>query len=348
MNDIHIIGAGPAGCFAAIHSLKHNPSKKILISEEHNSIGLPVKCSGLISKNAVDFLSKEINIKKCIKKKFTKAEVNFGNEKLELRSKQAMYLINRQVFDRLCAEKAEQLGAKIELNTKIINKYKSKTIIGADGPLSITAEYFKFPKISKFIATQQANINLKDFDQDTIQIFLSQKYIPGFFGWLIPQNEEETELGVGVRIPKDGKLAMDYLKLQLDIKQKLSLKGGLIPHEIRKKTYKLIGKKNIFLVGDSAGQVKRTTGGGIYYGCLCAQELAKSIDTPKNYEKNWRKKYEKDLKMLSFLRSFINIQNDLTLKAGLKSFKVLGIERLIEKHGDPDSIGSLIDSMLRR
>ncbi len=348
MNDVHIIGAGPVGCFSAIYALKNNPNLNILISEEHKEIGLPIKCSGLISKNAVDFLSNDINMKKCIKRKFTKAEVYLEKDKIVLNSKQPMYLIDRKLFDILCAEKAVQLGAKIELNTKIINKYKSKTIIGADGPLSNTAEYYKFPKIKKFIATQQAIVNLKDFDPNTIQIFLSQKHIPGFFGWVIPHNKEQVELGAGIRLPNNGKTAIDYLKKQLKIKQKLNLTGGLIPHEIRKTTYKKTNKNEIILVGDSAGQVKRTTGGGVYYGCLCAKTAGENINTLKNYEKNWKKKYEKDLKMLSFLRSLMNIQNDLTLKAGLKSFKVLGIERLIEKHGDPDSISSIIDSILKR
>ncbi|MFA5381547.1 MAG: NAD(P)/FAD-dependent oxidoreductase [Candidatus Micrarchaeia archaeon] len=344
MNDVHIIGAGPVGCFSAIYALKNNLD--ILISEEHKEIGLPVKCSGLISQKAVDFLSKEINIKKCIKRKFTKAEVNFGKDKIELNAKQPMFLIDRKLFDILCAEKAEKEGVKIELNKKIKNNYKANTIIGADGPLSNTAEYFNFPKINKFISTQQAII--KNKNENVIQIFLSQKYIPGFFGWSIPQNEEEEEIGLGIRLPNNGKTAMDYLKKKLSIKQKLNLIGGLIPHEIRKTTYKRIDKKEIILVGDSAGQVKRTTGGGIYYGCLCAKIAGENINQLKTYENTWREKYEKDLKMLSFIRSFMNIQNDLTLKAGLKSFKVLGIERLIEKHGDPDSMESIINSIIKR
>ena len=348
MNDLHIIGAGPTGCFSAIYALKKGFVNDILISEEHKEIGKPVKCSGLISKKAVDFLSKEVSIKKCIKKKFDKAEVYFGEDKIELKPKEPMYLIDRQLFDILCAEKAEKEGAKIELNQRIKNNYKSNLIIGADGPLSNTAEYYNFPKINKFITTQQTIIKNKNINPDIIQIFLSQKYIPGFFGWVIPQEDEKIELGLGVRLPNNGKKGIDYLKKKLNIKQKLDLTGGLIPHEIRKTTYKKTNNKQILLVGDSAGQVKRTTGGGIYYGCLCAKTLGENINHPNTYEKEWRALYEKDLKMLSFIRSFMNIQNDLTLKAGLKGFKVLGIENLITKHGDPDSIGTMIDSILKR
>lgn len=345
MNDIHIIGAGPVGCFSAISALK-NTNKNVLISEEHSEIGKPVKCSGLISKKAVDFLSNEINMKKCIKKKYTKAEIYIDNEKLEITAKHPMYLIDRQLFDILCAEKAEKEGVKIELNSKIINNYRSNLIIGADGPLSNTANFFNFPKINKFVGTLQTNI--KKENTGIIQIFLSQKHIPGFFGWSIPQNEEEVELGVGVRLPNNSNIAMNYLKKRLDIKKTTKITGGLIPHEIRKTTYKKINSKHILLVGDAAGQVKRTTGGGIYYGCLCANILGQTINQPEDYEKKWRSAYEKDLKMLSFIRSFINIQNNLTLKAGLKSFKVLGFKKVIEKHGDPESIGSMIDSIFKR
>ena len=245
MIDAHIIGAGPVGCFSAIYALKNGSD--VLISEEHGEIGLPVKCSGLISKRAINFFSQEINVKKAIKKQFNEARLYFGKDKIELKTKKPIYLIDRHIFDNVCAEKAEELGAKIELNKKITNNHRANTILGADGPLSITADHFNFPKIRKFIATQQTVIKDKDIDKDIIQLYLSSKHIPGFFGWVIPKNEEEIELGVGVRIPNNSKKAMEYLKKKTGVKQNkqdLKLIGGLIPHEIRKRTFKKAGNKN--------------------------------------------------------------------------------------------------------
>ena len=45
----------------------------------------------------------------------------------------------------------------------------------------------------------------------------------------------------------------------------------------------------MYIVGDAAGQVKATTGGGIVPGMGAAESLAQSIIEGKDYEKLWRK-----------------------------------------------------------
>ena len=62
----------------------------------------------------------------------------------------------------------------------------------------------------------------------------------------------------------------------------------------------------ILVVGEAAGQVKPTTGGGIYFGILCADIAADvlhesiisndySADQLSLYQKKWRKKLSKEL-----------------------------------------------------
>ena len=48
-------------------------------------------------------------------------------------------------------------------------------------------------------------------------------------------------------------------KLNIDSKCKIDQQGGLIPYGVMNK----LAFNNVLLVGDSAGQVKATTGGGI-------------------------------------------------------------------------------------
>ena len=52
--DVHVVGGGPAGCFAGIAACLDG--KKVLLSEEHNKIGEPEACSGLISKSGLEAL----------------------------------------------------------------------------------------------------------------------------------------------------------------------------------------------------------------------------------------------------------------------------------------------------
>ncbi len=67
------------------------------------------------------------------------------------------------------------------------------------------------------------------------------------------------------------------------------------------------------VVGDAAGQNKPTTGGGIYYGLLCAQAAARtaaaafekgdfSVETMGRYEEEWRHQLGREIKVGSFFR----------------------------------------------
>ena len=44
-----IIGAGPAGCYAAWKLVKKGIPVKVI--EEHDKVGLPLQCTGLVSDN---------------------------------------------------------------------------------------------------------------------------------------------------------------------------------------------------------------------------------------------------------------------------------------------------------
>ncbi|MBA7636669.1 hypothetical protein ES703_44290 [subsurface metagenome] len=66
--------------------------------------------------------------------------------------------------------------------------------------------------------------------------------------------------------------------------------------------------KRLLVVGDAAGQVKPTTGGGIYYGLLCAeiavdtlhQAFSTNKPSPKlfaSYEKRWKQRIGRELRI---------------------------------------------------
>jgi digeranylgeranylglycerophospholipid reductase len=79
--------------------------------------------------------------------------------------------------------------------------------------------------------------------------------------------------------------------------------------------------ERLVVVGDAAGQVKPTTGGGIYYGLLCAdiaadslhQALGKGDLTAKGlagYEQAWRKNLARELKRGYWARKFYERLSD--------------------------------------
>ena len=99
------------------------------------------------------------------------------------------------------------------------------------------------------------------------------------------------------------------------------MKAALIPYYPLKKTT----SKRVFLCGDSAGQIKPYTGGGIVYGFRCAKIAAKAIDNFNNpdlskYEKEWRKSLMKDIRLGSFFKKCFSTPNFIK-KTGLSLLK---------------------------
>ena len=158
--DIHIVGCGPAGSLSAISLLKKGYN--VTISEEHKAVGEPVRCSGLLSLRAIKEIERDFDvpIHKCVLHIFDKVKViSDNNEFTASLASNPLVLIDRSQFDKMCAGRAVSLGA--ELHQEQISTYadlRSKTIIGADGPASIVANMFGFPKM-RYIYTRQAYID---------------------------------------------------------------------------------------------------------------------------------------------------------------------------------------------
>ena len=80
-------------------------------------------------------------------------------------------------------------------------------------------------------------------------------------------------------------------------------------------------------MGDTAAQVKATTGGGVVPGLKASKCLAKAIAEEKNYEKLWRKEIGAELylhqKIRKSLNSFTNKDYDALIDVLQRSKKTL-------------------------
>jgi len=103
---ISIIGAGPSGCFLA-HQLA-KAGFEVNIFEEHENIGLPVQCTGLVTPNLFDLVPLK---KSFIVNKFNSVKVTAPN-KISAEIKVQEYLLDRKEFDNYLLEKALDAGAK--------------------------------------------------------------------------------------------------------------------------------------------------------------------------------------------------------------------------------------------
>ncbi|MFH1390828.1 MAG: geranylgeranyl reductase family protein [Candidatus Diapherotrites archaeon] len=270
MNMVTVIGGGPAGLITARKCQEMGWKTSVL--EEHNVIGNPVNCTGIISATGVEDVGIRKEVEETLVNKIKGAQIYSPNhEMIEVKkSSTVAYVIDRKEFDRVLAREATEAGVEINLNTKMIDirnetiftEYKgrgglqkSKLIVGADGVNSKTRSLMGFQtNIKNYVHGYQV-IAKGNFDPKCVQIYMGD-YSKGFFAWIVPENEEQARIGLAStskNIRKDFEMFVNEKNISGEFCDRCS---SLIPVG---EPLKNIVHDNMLLVGDSAFQTKATS-----------------------------------------------------------------------------------------
>ncbi|WP_407355735.1 NAD(P)/FAD-dependent oxidoreductase [Methanolobus sp. WCC5] len=380
--DVVVVGAGPVGSVAAKYAAMHGA--RTLMVEEHPSIGSPVGCTGLLSTRAV----RECDIKPSEDFVFNSVRGALvhpmSGKSLAIDGKKTKaYVVSRKVFDRRLAIMAAEHGAELWLNSRVngikgtggkkqisilrqgeTERVEAKVVIAADGVRSMVAKMAGLGKVSKILPGIQAEVPYRSDDTDFVELFVGSQ-APGFFAWAVPVNESIARVGMAidpVTVNKSGMNAHQLLeKLLIGNSHiasrygggKLDLVMGGIPLGPLERTY----SDGILIAGDAAGQVKPTSGGGIYTGALCAkiagEVAAKAVTEEDNssdflaeYDMRWRAKIGKELAMGMKIHQFIGGLKDNELDELIASMNNPAILDTITRYGDMDHPSVLIKKML--
>ncbi|MEM0372798.1 MAG: NAD(P)/FAD-dependent oxidoreductase [archaeon] len=325
-----IVGAGVVGCYLGklvgdceIWELRNRDFDK--------------PCGGLVSKNVkkLDVSFSESVANEVRGARFFSERESFEVEK---RSTQA-FVLDKQSFHASLVQDAVDNGCRITY-ARPWRGEEDDYIIGADGANSSVMRACGIKR--KYFAAYQIECELsKRVDDEFVELHFGD-FAPGFFGWMIPTSARTARIGLACADRNSGELFKVFSKKFL-IKKITKKQAALIPKYDGKRT--VFG--NIALVGDAAGQVKASTGGGIVFGCLCAEELAKALKAGdlNNYEKGWRQKYEQDLRTHLLVRRLLDSVNYDKL---FRAAKEKNIGELIEKHGDMEHLSGLKRALLRK
>lgn len=363
MYSVAVIGAGPTGLRVA--TILQRQGFDTVVLEEHSSIGMPVNCGGLISRNGVEELG--LNIESCLVNEIRGAEIySPDNEMIKIeKAEPVAYVIDRKKFDRTLYKEAVKSGVEVRLNTRMIDirnesifvehggrgeLLKAKVIVGADGYNSKTRSLLGIDIArDKFVHTFQANIK-GVYNPNYVKVFLCP-YIKDFFGWMIPESSDIARVGIGTA-EGNPKEAFDMLLADRNINQELfSKSSSLIPIG---EPLNGIVNENVLLAGDAAFHTKATTGGGIISGISAADACAAAIvfylknNKPlENYEKNL-KPLNKELKIHWKIRSYLNSLPEQNLDKLFVKLKKAKIEEFLEKEGDMDKPTKFVGKLLRK
>ncbi len=364
--DVCVVGASIAGNYLAYLLSKSNI--KIVVIEEHKDIGLPFQCAGIISQKLSQLieLPEEIVLNRVKTAKIINPSGNF----IKLSGNERPYVIDRIALDRLfydknknnpnityyLGERFRSLKYSVENGKKcvLINTskrlIKAKMLIGCDGPLTSVGKQLKV-KNKVLYATQ---IRVKgDFDENEAVMYFHPLW-KQLFGWIVPEGNNIYRIGIASSKNVKDCFHIYLKKLGININNKIDQQGGIIPYGIMNKS----AFKNALLLGDAAGQVKATTGGGIVMLLTAAKHASNCVKLSfkynnfskrfikKHYEKPCLRTIGKELKLHYVIRLILERLTNEDFEVFFKIVKENKIEHIISLYGDMDFPKDLIFKLL--
>ncbi|MCQ2079334.1 MAG: NAD(P)/FAD-dependent oxidoreductase [archaeon] len=333
MPDVTVVGGGPAGTISA--RLLATSGRDVVLLEEHHCSGVPTHCAGVVSRDVLEGLGVHADIVGTI----SSADVVLPDGNVIHTSKRMpyAYVLDRAKLDQDLADAASDAGVDIRYGahyksyertsdnitvTSNIGQFKSDLLVGADGQNSVIAASLGNNHVKKYLRGIQVDIKHRCDDEEKMILRLGSEVAPGFFAWQLPLGDITR---VGLAISADCGSPNHYLErllknTGLDGCERLETYAGRIPLGGRRVTY----SDRILLIGDSAGQIKPVSGGGLYPITRVAPLLKETVDRAYSmdlfnstvlalYERSWKREIGKTLSRGYRLRNFYDRLDDQEL-----------------------------------
>ncbi len=372
MRDVIVIGGGPSGLYSA-YKLSE-AGFDVLVLDTQPEIGRHMISTGIVSREAFE----RFNLcKDAILKDVRTINIvsPHGSSVCYRHPHVLAYVVDRHIFDGYIAELCKSKGAKIRSKSEVLSiepqqrkvevsvkrengslkTYAAKMAVLATG-LNLKLSKMLglgFPK--NFLYGVNAHIGIEGIKDTTV--YIGNNVSRGAFTWLVPLDNGVARIGL---------MTMEKPESYFRRFMKTVSPGESRSPEVKAVEYKpmaqgLVSKTyadRVIAVGEAAGQVKTTTGGGIYYGLLCSeiasQVLSKalrqnSVDsrTLSEYEKLWHDAIGDELIVGCYLREVYSKLTDQYIDRLFGLLENDGIIRLLKRELKFDWHSGLILSLVR-
>ncbi len=355
--DVVIIGAGPAGLMAA-RSLARE-GHDVVVVEEHDSVGSPVHCTGVLGLDAFG----ELDLPRtpiCGVVGAARFWAAQGTSVLVESEQIRAAVIDRGDFDHRLARQAQADGAEIRTASRVIRLDADAAGIRvrvARQPAPITARAcvlacganYRF-NLQLGLGTPRAFVQSAQIEtpfplHEHVEVYLDNAVAPGGFAWLVPFARNNAAFAkVGLMCTSHAGRHFDRLTDRLETtisterKTWPSPRLKMLPLAPVRKTY----GPRVLAVGDAAGLVKPTTGGGIYYSLLSGRWAAETLDNAlrhdvltaralRRYEQRWRERLGPDIRTGLAFRTIAARLDDRAIGVLIELAKVDGLIPLLKR-----------------
>jgi digeranylgeranylglycerophospholipid reductase len=326
--DVVVVGAGPAGSTAALYAAGKGAS--VLLLDKKREIGSPIQCAGFIpDASEVQALLPNAELPDSLKNypdscvlQHIKTQRIFPPNCRVKEFAVTGAVLDRRRYDQFLAEQAAKAGAELMVKTRVTKVedttvaisgicgkqiIKAKAIIGADGPNSLVAKSkglsFK-PREREISVALEYQVRNVDIDPDALEMYFGSSFVPGGYAWIFPEGEDRANVGIGIRIgmAEKGVSAKEYLNRFMRDHPLASqkLKNGIVMNVIAgiipvNGAPARTATEDSLIVGDAAGQIIATNGGGIPPAMIAgkvagetAAEFAAGRCRLEEYDRLWR------------------------------------------------------------
>jgi flavin-dependent dehydrogenase len=334
----------------------------VVVLEEHLIVGEPVDCCGVIGADGFDGLN--LPRDPVIGEVAVLRLVSPGGIGLTYRNGRALaYVTERGRLDHTLAEMAEAVGVRVEKGAKVTElkvekdgvevrvrrwgaggngeaahpeTYRARAAVIAAGPRYSAQHLFGMGRPRQLLRTAQAEVQGNGFGETTVLFGPGG----GEFTWVVPFRRAREEY---LRVGAAGGMTPGR-RLQALLRGPFSahleapcppVRHWVIPLSPIRRTY----ADRLVAVGDAAGQVKPTSGGGIYYGMLCAEAAAEvlaeglrrddlSARFLSRYERAWRRRIGAEIRAGRLFRRIFERMTGEEIDA---VFRVLAADGVLEE-----------------
>jgi len=329
LHDVAVIGGGPVGSHVAAGLA--GAGYRVVVLEKKARLDEAVCCTGIVGKECVRALAIDESV---IRHWVNGARVlSPSGKRLDLwRPEPQACVLDRAAFNLAMARRAQAQGAEYVLNSRV-----SRVAVMADrvrievGRRGSSSGFLEARVVvvaagagSRLVAglglgevggwARGVQVEVSTVGVEGVEVYLGQGLAPGFFAWLVPTSPQRAFIGLISR--RHPAAYLEKLMASLGEQGKITAADagphyGVVPLKPMTKTF----GDRLIVVGSAAGQVKPITGGGIYYGVLCADAavltLSRALEgdnlSARNlagYQKEWRRKLGNEIRVSYRARRF--------------------------------------------